>query len=54
MPTLMVMDLNKMNEASTDLGKIDPHLYQQLTRSLMYLVITIPCCPSLYTLANVD
>jgi hypothetical protein len=28
MPTLMVMDLNKMNNASTDSGKIDPHLYR--------------------------
>jgi hypothetical protein len=27
MPTLMVMDLKKMNEASTDSGEIDPHLY---------------------------
>jgi hypothetical protein len=27
MPTSMVMDLNKMNDASTDLGEIDPHLY---------------------------
>jgi hypothetical protein len=30
MPTLMVLDLKKMNEASTNSGKIDPHLYQQL------------------------
>jgi hypothetical protein len=27
MPTRMVMDLNKMNDASTDSGEIDPHLY---------------------------
>jgi hypothetical protein len=27
MPTLMVMDLKKMNDASTDSGEIDPHLY---------------------------
>jgi hypothetical protein len=26
-PTPMVMDLEKMNEASTDSGEIDPHLY---------------------------
>jgi hypothetical protein len=26
-PTLMVIDLNKMNDASTDSGEIDPHLY---------------------------
>jgi hypothetical protein len=42
MPTSMVMDMKKMNEASTDLGEIDPHLYQQLIGSLMYLVNTIP------------
>jgi hypothetical protein len=42
MPTPMVMDLNKMNEASTDSGEIDPHLYEQLIGSLMYLVNTIP------------
>jgi hypothetical protein len=42
MPTSMVMDLKKMNEASTDLGEIDPHLYQQLIGSLMYLVNTKP------------
>jgi hypothetical protein len=42
MPTPMVMDMKKMNEASTDLGEIDPHLYQQLTGSLMYLVNTRP------------
>jgi hypothetical protein len=28
MHTLMVMDLKKMNKASTDSGEIDPHLYQ--------------------------
>jgi hypothetical protein len=27
MPTPMVMDLKKMNEASTDSGEIDPHIY---------------------------
>jgi hypothetical protein len=27
MPTLMVMDLKKMTEASTDSCEIDPHLY---------------------------
>jgi hypothetical protein len=41
MPTPIVMNLKKMNEASTDSGKIDPHLYRQLIRSLMYLVNTI-------------
>lgn len=41
MPTPMVMDLKKMNDASTDLGEIDPHLYRQLIGSLMYLVNTI-------------
>ena len=28
MPTLMVMDLKKMNYASTDSGEIDPQLYR--------------------------
>jgi hypothetical protein len=41
-PTPMVMDLKKMNEASTDSGEIDPHLYRQLIGSLMYLVNTGP------------
>jgi hypothetical protein len=30
MPTPMVMNLKKMNEASTDSGEIDPHIYRQL------------------------
>jgi hypothetical protein len=38
----MVMDLKKMNEASTDSDEIDPHLYRQLIRSLVYLVNTRP------------
>ena len=42
MPTPMVMDLKKMNLASTDSGKIDPHIYRQLIGSLMYLVNTRP------------
>jgi hypothetical protein len=42
MPTPMVMDLKKINEASTDSGEIDPHLYRQLIGSLMYLVNTRP------------
>jgi hypothetical protein len=41
MPTPMVMDLKKMNNASKNSGEIDPHLYQQLIGSLMYLVNTI-------------
>jgi hypothetical protein len=40
MPTPMVMDLKKMND--NDSGEIDPHLYRQLIRSLMYLVNTRP------------
>jgi hypothetical protein len=42
MPTPMVMDLKKMNEASTDSCEIDPHLYRQLIGSLMYRVNTRP------------
>ena len=42
MPTPMVMDLMKMNDASSDSCEIDPHLYQQLIGSLMYLVNTSP------------
>jgi hypothetical protein len=42
MPTPMVMNLKKMNEASFDSGEIDPHLYRQLIGSLMYLVNTRP------------
>jgi hypothetical protein len=42
MPTPMVMDLKKMNKASTDSSKIDPHLYRRLIGSLMYLVNTRP------------
>jgi hypothetical protein len=51
MPIPMVMDLKKMNEASTnsgeidphlDSGEIDPHLYRQLIGSLMYLINTKP------------
>jgi hypothetical protein len=42
MPTTIVMDLKKMNEASTDSGEIDPHPYRRLIGSLMYLVNTRP------------
>jgi hypothetical protein len=40
MPTMMVMDLKKINDASTESGEIDPHLYRQSIRSLMYMVNT--------------
>jgi hypothetical protein len=42
MPTPMVMNLKKMNKASSDSGEIDPHLYRQRIGSLMYLVNTKP------------
>jgi hypothetical protein len=42
MPASMLMDLKKINDASTDSREIDPHLYQQSIRSLMYLVNTRP------------
>jgi hypothetical protein len=38
----VMMKLKKMNEASSDSGEIDPHLYRQLIGSLMYLVNTRP------------
>jgi hypothetical protein len=42
MPTLMVMNLNKMNETSSDSGDIDPHIYRKLIGSLMYMANTRP------------
>jgi hypothetical protein len=42
MPTSMVINLKQMNEASSDSGEIDPHLYRHLIGSLMYLVNTRP------------
>ena len=42
MPTPMMINLNKMNEASFDSIKIDPHIYIQLIGSFMYLVNTRP------------
>jgi hypothetical protein len=38
MATLMVMNLKKLSETSSDSGDIDPHLYRYLIGSLMYLV----------------
>jgi hypothetical protein len=40
MTTLMVMDLKKLSETSSDSDLIDPFMYQQLIGSLMYLVNT--------------
>jgi hypothetical protein len=40
MPTPMVMGLNKISD--TDSGDVDPHLYQQLVGSFVYLVNTRP------------
>ena len=40
MPTPIMMNLKKMNEASSDSDDIDPHVHRQLIGSLMYLVNT--------------
>jgi 3-methyladenine DNA glycosylase AlkC len=42
MPTPMVMNLKKMKKDSYNSREIDPHIYRQLIRSLMYLVNTRP------------
>jgi hypothetical protein len=42
MPTPIMMKLKNMNEASSDSYDIDPYVYRQLIRSLMYLVNTKP------------
>jgi hypothetical protein len=42
MPTLMVMNLKKLSETSSDSGETDQHLYRQSIESLMYLVNTKP------------
>jgi hypothetical protein len=40
MATSMMINLKKMNQASSDSYEIDPHVYRQLIGSLMYLVNT--------------
>jgi hypothetical protein len=40
--TPMVMNLKKISVSFCDSDEIDPNLYKQLIRSLMYLVNTIP------------
>jgi hypothetical protein len=42
MTTLMVANFNKLSESSSDSELIDLTMYQQLIRSLMYLVNTRP------------
>jgi hypothetical protein len=42
MPTLVVMNLKKMNESYSKSSDINPHIYIQLIGSLMYLVNTKP------------
>jgi hypothetical protein len=42
MPTPVVMNLKMMNEAYSESGDIDPYIYKQLIRSLIYLVNNRP------------
>jgi hypothetical protein len=41
-PTVMLMNMKKLNETSSDSGEIDPHIYRHMIASLMYLVNTSP------------
>ena len=37
-PTVMLMNMKKPNETSSDSGEIDPHIYRHMIAPLMYLV----------------
>jgi hypothetical protein len=37
-PTVMLMNMKKSNETSSDSGEIDPHIYRPMIAPLMYLV----------------
>jgi hypothetical protein len=37
-PTVMLMNIKKPNETSSDSGEIDPHIYRHMIAPLMYLV----------------
>ena len=37
-PTVMLMNMKKSNETSSDSGDIDPHIYRHMIAPLMYLV----------------
>ena len=41
-PTVMLMNMKKPNETSSDSGEIDPHIYRHMIASLMYLVNIVP------------
>jgi hypothetical protein len=53
MATLMVLNLKKLSEPSSDADLIDPTMYMQLIGSLMYLVNTRPyICHALSALSQ--
>jgi hypothetical protein len=41
-PTVMLMNMKKLNETSYDSGEIDRHIYRHMIASLMYLVNISP------------
>ena len=51
--TPMTMNLNKLSDASTYSDLVDPTMYRQLVRSLMYLVNTrLDICFAMSTLGQ--
>jgi hypothetical protein len=41
-PRVMLMNMKKPNETSSDSSEIDPHIYRHIISSLMYLVKISP------------